>query len=522
MLHKAALLPVLVGFGIVLAQTQTGYFHPEAGGPGFDCTETDPCPNPFLYIQSNAFTEYVLAPGIYTFSTPVHIEQSFTLRRWVNTGEVLLVGQNISSACFILNTLGSVSLSFEGVTIECSHQAFYFLPYSYFELSMEDVVIQNSAGGVVIERPTGAVNDRFELYTNGLEIRNATCSVPGSTKTVDWTIGDVAFVDCCDSVVLRDSNAECNSGKITFQGFTGSGTALQLENSNLTTDLATVEFLDNTLPYIFAFLSGSKWLNSGNISFQRNTATTLFSLGNSMYFYSLTPLDFSLDNEFDSPFYGYAYSGVCMFAFYGPLEYYDCNYPLVLWNNTLEEVLIQFPSSSSAASLVLPLLISPPSTIDMELPLVLEIPDGLLYGTHFSIQPSPQLITSNTTSLGLVVDIPQGAERVDLIITRGKELKEAATLTLRVPEDFFDAPFFLSASTIHILLSPFPASPLVYKPETSTISITFPNSNKPDYSLSFAADELQNKSVLAQFVDMVEVDADGDVVVEANLDETEF
>ncbi|KAL6066167.1 hypothetical protein QOT17_009760 [Balamuthia mandrillaris] len=108
----------------------------------------------------------------------------------------------------------------------------------------------------------------------------ARTSTTFNVETVDWTIGDVAFVDCCDSVVLRDSKAECTSGKITFQGFTGSGTALQLENSNLTTDLATVEFLDNTLPYIFAFLSGSKWLNSGNISFQRNTATTLFSLAN--------------------------------------------------------------------------------------------------------------------------------------------------------------------------------------------------------------------------------------------------
>ncbi|KAL6042667.1 hypothetical protein QOT17_009774 [Balamuthia mandrillaris] len=69
-----------------LASAQTGYF--EMGGTGSSCTESKPCADPFPFLPSNAFGEYVLAAGLYTFNSTMFPNGNFTIRRFATLMEV--------------------------------------------------------------------------------------------------------------------------------------------------------------------------------------------------------------------------------------------------------------------------------------------------------------------------------------------------------------------------------------------------------------------------------------------------
>ncbi|KAL6066166.1 hypothetical protein QOT17_009759 [Balamuthia mandrillaris] len=286
------------------------------------------------------------------------------------------------------------------------------------------------------------------------------------------------------TIVLNNTSATSTGGFITFQRFRTSS-VLSLYHSDMITDLTTVEFLDNDVEAMVV-LKGSNWRSTGLVSFERNSASVVFDIysadGRDTQLYSLIPLRM-VDNQFGYTFSTASTSDLCVLPCNDESpEYCDCIYQsLISWGEvTIEE----------APSLVLPLYVSPPSPIDMELHLVLDPPDGVVHGQHFTILPSPSR-SFNDSSLEIIVNIPQGEEKLRLAITPLTALWEAVTLMLRVPNGYLDPPFFLSANQMH-------------------------------GSLFFSNERLQNNSVTAQFVALMEVDEDGGGVATVSLQDVEW
>ncbi|KAL6053246.1 hypothetical protein QOT17_018081 [Balamuthia mandrillaris] len=518
-MHQFALTVVVLCFCVGVASAQTGYFKQGASGQDSTCPETDPCADPFSFIPSATFSEYVLAAGTYAFTSAVYLSRSFTMRKWVEKGEqqqVLLLGQTTSALCFSLSeSAPHITLSFRSLTIECQGGlAFHFIPYQSGSLSLQDVIIQNS-GGLFIENDRVIPTPQYTLFTAGLVIKDTPCTAALSLKNVDWVFGKVKLENHCNSVVLDNSSAISNGGFITFQRFRSSP-VLSLYHSDMITDLATVEFLDNEVEAMVV-MRGSNWRSTGLVSFERNSASVVFDIysagGRDTQLYSLIPLRM-VDNQFEYTFITASTSDLCVLPCDDESpEYCDCIYQsLISWGEvTIEE----------APSLVLPLYVSPPSPIDMELHLVLAPPDGVVHGQHFTLLPSPSQ-PFNDSSLEIIVNIPQGEEKLRLAITPLTALREAVTLTLRVPDGYFNPPFFLSANQMQAVLFPASSDPPVYKPEESTIAVTFPNANKADHTLFFSDERLQNNSVTAQFVALTEVDEDGGVVASVSLQDVEW
>ncbi|KAL6052778.1 hypothetical protein QOT17_018409, partial [Balamuthia mandrillaris] len=71
-----------------------------------------------------------------------------------------------------------------------------------------------------------------------------------------------------------------------------------------------------------------------------------------------------------------------------------------------------------------------------------------------------------------------------------------------------------------------PTGQLVYQPDNSTVSVSFPNRDKPDHTVSLHDPHhnhpLTNLSVTAQFATLKEVDQEGEVVRTVSLQDTDF
>ncbi|KAL6070028.1 hypothetical protein QOT17_007086 [Balamuthia mandrillaris] len=284
-------------------------------------------------------------------------------------------------------------------------------------------------------------------------------------------------------------------------------------------DGTVMEFTgNNVVDYVVGF-GEQEWRSSGLISFKENTANSLIYFDNTEVFHSLVPLHFQ-DNHATN-----IYAGVAGWFCASPCEpsVADCaceNYTTLSWDIPSFE--LQLPITND--SLTIPLLL-PASSPNISVPLILEASNGLRYGKQFIIQPPPSS-SSNFTRLRL--DVPTNATQVDILITRLMQLEEEATLVLRVDNDQ-QLRFFMSGSAVlNIVFSPVPVhvNQTIFQPQGSIISVSFPNGNKPDHTLSIHDPQdnhpLTDRSVSTAFVFLMEVTAEGDVVSTQSLQEIDF
>ncbi|KAL6053244.1 hypothetical protein QOT17_018079 [Balamuthia mandrillaris] len=479
----------------------TGYFQVGATGSDQDCPQDNPCADPFPYLAAHAFDEFVLAAGEYTFSSTVSFSQSVSIRKWreqQNDDPVVLRGQTGGSPCFInFFPYSAKNISFNGVTVEC-------------EGNPLQLVSDHPIGGLV--------GNPFTVKTTNLVVFNVSCA--SSNDRIGRSI-DGGVLSFRDNTIIG-----------------GSGTLLYLLYSDFTTD--HVEFVGNTVGGSIARVQApTKWLSSGLMLFRQNTGDSLFLLlayypEEFLIFFSLVPLQLE-DNQLDSGTFADTSvedKTICVIPC-NSIEpgFCDCNdLPLVSWNipNLLpppssSPSLVHFPSSQAA--LHLPLFIPSPALADVQIPLVLQLPEGVRYGEHLVTEPLPShSVDLPTTTLLIMVTIPHDQTEAELILRRLPLLRQDAVVTVHVAATQALS-FFLSNNFFQVAIAAYaPSNQTVFKPDQSEVAVSFPNNDKPDHTLSLVeGDEVvANRSITALFGALMEMDEEGATVAVVSLRDTTF
>ncbi|KAL6043235.1 hypothetical protein QOT17_023999 [Balamuthia mandrillaris] len=520
---------------VSVASAKTGYFETGAAGLNPSCTQSEPCADPFAYLSNNTFDEYVLASGDYTVDSRVVLTKSFTLRKWRARDEnEPVVLTSFDSKLFYLDMqqplTGLVSWSFHDIIMQCSNG--YAIDMfdggdGHAHLELHNVTIRNSAGGVIVWN--------LLLETNNLIISNISCQSgePLCVLYSNWTFTDVTLLGNClggdyvSVAYVAGTEAISSGGSLVFSNNRGSsdGAVLDIQGSTFVLDRTHVSFFNNTASIgSLVLLSGSEWRSTGQILFQSNSAGSLIQTASGSGFQSLLPLqmfDDVLSNP-DAPFDLEESTYFCAIPCNG--SECDCNHlPLVSWNVTSELLYL----TSSEGTLVFPLVIDPPAPSSFHVPLLLELTDGLLYPQHFTIQPLPS--TTTATTLNVTLEISQNSSHAELAITKKPALSQLATVA------FYPATTLLGSavnffSSVHLQLTMAPFIPLtnrtVYQPEQSEMSVSFPNNNKPDHTLTLHDPQdnhpLANYSITALFATLMEVDQEGEPVSMVSLQDTDF
>ncbi|KAL6053239.1 hypothetical protein QOT17_018075 [Balamuthia mandrillaris] len=522
------LLPLLLS--VVVASAQTGYFSPEATNDGPNCPKTDPCAYPFVFMEANVFEEYRLDAGEYPFLTSVLLSQSLVLRKWTGAGDVILKGQTGTEPCFTLSPspVSPMSLMFSGIIVECEGMAFSFSSNHTLDVEMTNVTVRNSGGGVKITRENEVVNHRF-VSTN-LELSNLSCVGNDESalylSDMEWTFNNlriVSVVGCSHGAFLQQVQAKGLGGKLLFEDI--QTTALYLDKAVMITDLTLTEFLNNEGDTMVDMSGSSTWGSTGPISFHGNTADYLISTGVHGSFLSLIPLDLQNNILTQNTFNWTSISDVvCAVPCEStvPTECSCHNIPSLSWADGFSPTSASIHLPAAETTLVLQLLIDTSVLLDdnYKLSLVVEVSSGnVRYGQHFRIEPAPSNISGDSR---VEVELPMdGVTEVELRIERLVQLPAEATISITADIDPTFLAFFLSCSSVQVVLDP---RLLAFQPDESTLSVTFPNGNKPDHSLSIydpQQDKL-NSSVAAQFATLMEVDEEGSVVAMTSLQETDF
>ncbi|KAL6041139.1 hypothetical protein QOT17_025067 [Balamuthia mandrillaris] len=477
------------------------YFNPEATNAGSNCPQTDPCADPFPLLAENVFEEYRLATGEYTFSTSVLLSQSLVLRKWTGAGDVILKGQTGTQPCFTLPPSSGLpmNLMFRNIIVECGGMAFDFSSNHTLDVEMTNVTVRNSGGGVKI---TGNETVAHRFVSTNLELSNLDCVDNGESalylSDMEWTFNNlriVSIVSCSHGGFLQKVQAKGLGGELLFEDI--QTTTLYLDEAVIITDLTFTEFLNNEGDTMMDMSGFSTWGSTGPISFHGNTADYLISTGESGSFLSLLPLDLQNNILSQTTFNGASdYDVICAVPCEGPA--YDPKQHLYL---NLINSSVQHDDN-------------------LKLPLVVEVSSGnLRYEQHFRIEPAPSNITGDSRA---EVELPMdGVTEVELRIERLVQLPTEATISITADIDPTFLSFFLSFSSVQVVLDP---RLLAFQPDESTLSVTFPNGNKPDHPLSIydpQQDKL-NSSVAAQFATLMEVDEEGNVVAMTSLQATDF
>ncbi|KAL6060795.1 hypothetical protein QOT17_013272 [Balamuthia mandrillaris] len=544
-----------------LVAAETGYF--EIGGSGTECTQSQPCADPFQFFAS--FDEYVLAPGQYTFSSTVSLSnQTFLLRTWQGKGgsePVVLTGTGIS-VCFTIASpwyaATTTTWTFEGVVMECPHGTVFNLAAEIYyppTLELEDVTFRNAHSALRVyytapqetEREQPLIGERdpsttFRVETTNVVVQGHSClagNPPMWLQGVEWTFQDVNFLNNCHGIpypssvctlVLYGTTALGSLGKLLFDNNYSGPTqgTLALEYTSLEVDRTEVQFVNNTSQATLA-LQGSSWKSTGQISFIQNSVDRLIELNsNSPSLQSLVPI-FMKDNQItDSyPFAMFPSTTFCAIPCSNlQAEDCDCNdKPVLQWNFASNHLVLPFDQDSLSLKLTIdPLAFNGSSA---QLTFVVELSEGLQLTENFLIEPA-----WNETTSQLVLAVPENAEEVEIIITRLPALTQEANLFFSIAPDqefLSSAPsFFISANTFQVAFAgptP-PPSQVVFQPQQSNVSVTFPSQNTPDHTLSVHDPEdnqaFANRSVTAKFGALAEVDEDGQVVATVSLHEIQF
>ncbi|KAL6043233.1 hypothetical protein QOT17_023997 [Balamuthia mandrillaris] len=556
--HYSFLLLLLELLLLSQAAARVGFF--DAAGSNVDpsCPETDPCSDLGRNLRDNEFDEYVLAAGTYYLNESIPFSQSVTIRKWVERMEdddPLIIFEEIDGFfCFHFNTEVAAAsvLRFTDLVVVCpDKRAFHFdssQPQLVFEWS--DVAIRDSGAALYI-RSTHA-QKTWEVSTSGLLVQNVSCDTFGTAVAVYnlyWTFADLTFISSCYDGIhgvmdLNDAEAKSDDGGLLFQHNhpdASNDRLIMLFNSKLITERVPVQFVDNSATYLVLILGDSKWWATGQISFVNNTGrTALFQVGlgtpAQKEVYSLYPLHLEGNQgpTFVSMDPNTAY--VCAIPCEGDC---DCNdRPVLSFNissssSSSENQTLVFASSQS--SFVLPLTLGTPSPFDFQLPLHIELSNGLLYDEHlvFAPPPTPPPTGPLATTLNVTVDILQNQTEVPFIITRLPTLQEEGTITIRVTPELFNsssyASFFLPVDyMLMVKVQPaalsFDAANRTFRSSHASIAVSFPNANKPDYTISLFNEShpLANSSVSAEFISLMEINEEGEVVSIASLQETSF
>ncbi|KAL6055365.1 hypothetical protein QOT17_016815 [Balamuthia mandrillaris] len=518
---------VVLWFSLVAAET--GYF--EVGGSGTECTQSHPCADPFQFFAPVAsFDEYVLAPGQYTFSSTVSLSnQTFLLRTWQGKGgpePVVLTGTGVS-VCFTIDSpwyaATTTTWTFEGVVMECPHGTVFYLAAEIYyppTLELKEVTFRNAYSALRVHYTAPQVTAReqqligkrdpfttLRVVTTNVVVQGHSCLQgypPMWLEGVEWTFQDVNFLNNCHgnlgsvcTLVLYGTSARGSPGKLLFDNNYSGPTqgTFALEYSSLEADRTEVRFVNNTSQTTLA-LQGSSWKSTGQLSFIENSVGSLIELNsNSPTLQSLVPI-FMEDNQISGSDTFAMFSGTTFCAIpctNVQAEDCDCNdKPVLQWNFDSNHVVLPFDQDS-------------------------------LYNRS----PRLQRVIRPT-----YICVPADAAEVEIIITRLPALTQEASLFFSIaPDDeFFSSTpsFFVSANTFQVAFAGAtpPPSQVVFQPQQSDVSVTFPSQNTPDHTLSVHDPEdnkvFANRSVTAQFGALAEVDEDGQVVATVSLQEIQF
>ncbi|KAL6053240.1 hypothetical protein QOT17_018075 [Balamuthia mandrillaris] len=343
---------------------------------------------------------------------------------------------------------------------------------------------------------------------------------------MEWTFNNlriVSVVGCSHGAFLQQVQAKGLGGKLLFEDI--QTTALYLDKAVMITDLTLTEFLNNEGDTMVDMSGSSTWGSTGPISFHGNTADYLISTGVHGSFLSLIPLDLQNNILTQNTFNWTSISDVvCAVPCEStvPTECSCHNIPSLSWADGFSPTSASIHLPAAETTLVLQLLIDTSVLLDdnYKLSLVVEVSSGnVRYGQHFRIEPAPSNISGDSR---VEVELPMdGVTEVELRIERLVQLPAEATISITADIDPTFLAFFLSCSSVQVVLDP---RLLAFQPDESTLSVTFPNGNKPDHSLSIydpQQDKL-NSSVAAQFATLMEVDEEGSVVAMTSLQETDF
>ncbi|KAL6066168.1 hypothetical protein QOT17_009761 [Balamuthia mandrillaris] len=550
-------LVLVFSWWLSCASAQTGYFQVGATGSDLNCPQDNPCADPFPHLATHAFDEFVLGAGEYTFSSTVSFSQSVSIRKWKeqpNDDPVVLRGLTGGSPCFInFSPYSAKNISFNNLTIECEGVPLQLISDKPTAVDISDVTIRHSGGALYCSNTAGLglAANLFTVRTTNMVVFNVSCASsndPLYFSRVEWIFSKVELLNNCRDELLsfivhmnEGIGRSIDGGVLSFRDNTiigTSGTLLYLLYCDFSSE--HVEFVGNTVGgSITRVQAPTEWLNAGQMLFRQNTANTLFLLlddypSDFLTLFSLIPLQLE-DNQLDSGTFAGTSSleiTLCVVPCNSTEPgFCDCNdLPLVSWNvpNLLpppssSPSLVPFPSSQAA--LHLPLFIPSPASANIQIPLVLQLPEGVRYGEHLVTEPLPSYIMDQpTTTLLIMLTIPHDQTEAELILTRLPMLRQDAIIPVHVAATG-ELSFFLSNNFFQVAIAAYaPPNQTLFKPDQSEVAVSFPNNNKPDHTLSLVeGDEVvANRSITALFGALMEMDEEGAAVAVVSLRETNF